>query len=628
MTAPASNRVRVDTEPSSRRGAKDWGLLAAASLLVLSAHAAVVTDGFRLPLLAPDGPSHYFDAAASALLRGRLDVDPYHIGNEAFILGDRAYGYWGITPALLRVALNTLAPELWGRWSRVVLLLAALLLVVGGHGLVVAMRPSSAAASTAGGRALHGSFLLVLGVGSSALFMPSRPNVYHEANALGVALTVVGYAAFAGYLRRPSSARLLSAMVLCAMSIHARLVVGFGLWIAMAVALASMLMQRAAPGLHGRLSRGRQHLTPPGNISHVVTLAGGLTLAFGSYLAINWLKFGSLLSLPLEQNLQLSAERLARTGGQMIALRNVPANFYNYLAPWNIRFDAASFSLAPVPPGELLTAFGMSYDWREPTISVVAASPALVVLSALGARHVLKGWVRNAPSARWLPLLIGSAATAGVPLAFYSITQRYGHDMLPWLAVTAAIAVSAGDDRPQPQRRAAILGLVLLSFWSAICWWQVGEHYRSWGAELRISPVRADIVLPAYEREARLDPENVTTQSELAHIHHRGGRMERARIHLERALQLDPDHVPSLVLLAVQQRQRNPAGAAQSLAKAVAAQPTTADLRVMFGHTLLELGRRRQALEQLEQALRLAPNHPLALQLLRQAHLGTERQTR
>jgi hypothetical protein len=613
-----SRRLRTARVPS------DFWLLVPVLVLVLTVHAAVVTDGFRLSVFVPDGPSHYFDAYADSLRAGRLDVDPYHIGNEAFLLDDRTYGYWGVTPALLRIPLHVVFPQSWGHWSRVFMLLSAALTLLGAHALASTARAldltPAPRAATGELRFAHVTFLLAVGLGSSALFLPSRPNVYHEATAMGAALAVCGYAAIAAYLRRPSLRRAGLACGLGLLALHARVVAGAGVVVSLVLVVALIVWRARVAAPAGQDPNSSTNAGEPrASPAHALALIVGLLVTVTSYVTINALKFGTVLSIPIERNLQSDPTRLARTGGAMMSPAHILANVYNHLMPWNVRLGSGERLIEPVPPQALLVLSGTDYDWREPIVSLTAASPALVMLAVLGTYALFRALRRREPAARWFPLLIGSAAQASVPLVYFAITQRYIHDMLPLLVVAGALALGHAQRVGASGRRPLLLGLGLLTCCSVLVWWQVGENYRRWAEDTRISPVRADIIVPAYERELRLQPDNATLHAELGLIHQQAGRLAQARPHLERAISLDPDDVQSLVLLAAQRRATDPNAASRLLQQAVQIEAKSAQLRVMLGESLLATGRAQEALEQLRTAVGLDPDDPRARSLLARA---------
>ena len=86
--------------PSATRASHGWFFASAAiNLLVFT---TVITGGtFRL--VTPDAFGDQYDFQARSLLQGRLDLPAEARTGESFIFRDRAYIYFGPTPALLRL---------------------------------------------------------------------------------------------------------------------------------------------------------------------------------------------------------------------------------------------------------------------------------------------------------------------------------------------------------------------------------------------------------------------------------------------------------------------------------------------------------------------------------------------
>jgi hypothetical protein len=77
----------------------------------------------------------FYDAQAQSLLHGHIDVPAPAIDREAFVRNGKYYGYFGPTPALLRIPAMMFASDTYGRWSRIsmfsgsLVILAALILL-------------------------------------------------------------------------------------------------------------------------------------------------------------------------------------------------------------------------------------------------------------------------------------------------------------------------------------------------------------------------------------------------------------------------------------------------------------------------------------------------------------------
>src|SRR5262249_46584296 len=128
--------------------------------------------------------SHFFMAQADAMIHGHLDVEPDEIRSECFIKNDLCYGYFGITPSLLRLPLYVK-----GRWFRsgvTGLYLGVALVLAYWAALQLLQRSLREFADPAQPRGLVLGYAiaaaLALGPGGTLLFL-SRPGVYEEAAA-------------------------------------------------------------------------------------------------------------------------------------------------------------------------------------------------------------------------------------------------------------------------------------------------------------------------------------------------------------------------------------------------------------------------------------------------------------
>ncbi|MEY2879362.1 MAG: hypothetical protein RLZZ15_1742 [Verrucomicrobiota bacterium] len=141
-------------------------------------------------LFAEESFGSFYDAQAASLLRGRLDVPEAAIGGEAFVVGEKFYGYFGVTPALMRLPLAALGVG-GGRLSRSFMLidftaaLGAALLILR-HATRLQLGPGARPSPWAITVLLGGA-----GLGSTLLFLGSRAYVYHEAILCGAALARV-----------------------------------------------------------------------------------------------------------------------------------------------------------------------------------------------------------------------------------------------------------------------------------------------------------------------------------------------------------------------------------------------------------------------------------------------------
>src|SRR5205085_6048683 len=122
----------------------------------------------------------FYDAYARSILHGHFDVPRSAIGLEAFSFEGKTYGYFGIAPALLRVPLVLIFPNMDGQWSRLMMLLAAAISLICAYALLRMFRGPEREVTT-GERVLDSIFILAAGIGSTLVFLVGRSYTFHEA---------------------------------------------------------------------------------------------------------------------------------------------------------------------------------------------------------------------------------------------------------------------------------------------------------------------------------------------------------------------------------------------------------------------------------------------------------------
>jgi hypothetical protein len=157
---------------------------------------ALTTHGSFSPLYEQTtGPfaGHFFFAQAKSLVHGHLYVSPADLPGECFLYQGHCYGYFGLTPSLLRVPL---LPILNGenRGLTSVYLTLALLLAIG-SALAIASRVLADVPRTRLNRFLMGALAVSLGP-ASVIAMAARPAVFEEAIAWSVAFALFGIYCF------------------------------------------------------------------------------------------------------------------------------------------------------------------------------------------------------------------------------------------------------------------------------------------------------------------------------------------------------------------------------------------------------------------------------------------------
>lgn len=424
-------------------------------LLVLSAG--------RATLLPWSPAGDFYDEQARALLDGRLDMDPGVLSIEAFFHDGRAYMYQPPFPALLRLPVQAVTDDLDGRLGAPSMLLAALVLAAATEKLVLearrALRPAGATSRLELGLcALLGA--TVLG-GATPVFLASRPWVYHESSLWGLAWTLAALAALLRVRRAPSwpAVSVLAAFALAA--VLSRASVGAG-----AVVAAGLL---ALVNLRARWPEGRWRARL-GGAGGPAALALAALLPVVAYAGINLAKFGTLASVPFEEQgyTLVSEDRqavLAANGGTLFGPRFAPTTLWHYLRPGALSltrtFPFVDFAAPDDPVGNV------RFDLVDRTASVPTSLPGLLGAAVVGAAVLRRA--RGAGTDRRGPAvaLAGAGAGALAIIPFGYIAERYLTDVVPVLAVGAAIGIQGlaawRPGRPAARRLVGALAAVVVA---------------------------------------------------------------------------------------------------------------------------------------------------------------------
>lgn len=415
----------------------------------------------------------FYDHQAVSLILGRMDVPFEAIGFEAFTREEKHYGYFGITPALLRLPLTILFPDMFGRWARVSMLAGYIVTLIYGLMILRSIRESvtgNREPENGAARLLEVMHLLLIGTGT-ALFLASRSYVYHEALMWGSAFAVMSIAHLIRYVRTHQLSQLVVAGIAAIAAVNSRPTVGMGpLFILGLMGLASLPIQlRLFKALLEVLGIGQ---TQPG-WGRVVAGSGLATTGLALMMAVNYAKFETLTSLPLHLHHEYNAERLAKTrGGQFMTLRSVRTTAHNYFHPSRIR-------VVPQFPYVYMTRHNYRYpevglDLIEWYVGFPAWTPAFAVLTLGG---IGLCFTRPFRIAR-LPLIGGSVSLLMILMAA-CLTHRYQHDFTPLLLVGSSVCIVWLSTIP---RRAAIGAGVLLPFvlYSALAGCAIALQYQRW----------------------------------------------------------------------------------------------------------------------------------------------------
>ncbi len=361
----------------------------------------------------------FYDAQARSILQGRLDVPREAIGKEAFTFENKAYGYFGIAPSLLRIPLVLIFERMDGRWSRLMMLLACTINLFCAYRILQSIRGNREVNSWTQ-RALHSLFILCVGIGSTNVFLTARSYTFHEAIMWSATFGLLFTTALMSYFARPRLRTLLLAAFFAFMALHSRATIGAGTLLALC-ALSVMLFSK----------KQRQH---------AVFAAVAAIIIVSSYFAVNYAKFRTFDGVPLKYY-DFGAQRpvyLKLTGGRQIHLENIPTTVATYFGFRGLWFDPRFPWLFPSRDAVVIGSPAIVEIEGFSTFPV--SMPALMSLAVVGILALVRNENSNVRRMR-LPvicLFLGGA----IMFATVAITERYLHDLYPALVICAAVGVS------------------------------------------------------------------------------------------------------------------------------------------------------------------------------------------
>ncbi len=439
----------------------------------------MVTQGtLHLDVTEPLGS--FYDYQADSFLHARLDVTEEAIGGEAFVFAGKLYGYFGPTPALLRLPF-VLFDFAFGNLTRaffvgyfIATLLAAYALLRHAYRVVApaaAPSPTSVVFLTAN-----------LGLGSTLFFLGSRAYVYHEAIFCGVTFALFSCLFALRHLAAPAGRAWLPALLCALLSLHARPPTGL---------FALTFLGCVAVALIGRSLLAGDLRAPA--IRKSVFIGALCVAAVFTFNGLSYLKFKTFDGAPLRYSRPYDAERLAKIDGKSFHAANVPYGAYTYFVRPNLRFENQFpfvYLGSPEPGREFPAA---KLDLPDHTLAIPFAMPGLFSLTLLA---ILAALVR--PAAR-SPLLITCAAVIPMSLALFAAiatAQRYTADWLPFLTCAAVFALASLDTFTSRLRLALHFLLAVFTLAAVLLTFAFTLHYQRetvWGVPEEIRQSYQDL---------------------------------------------------------------------------------------------------------------------------------------
>jgi len=413
--------------------------------------------------------------AESMLVHARLDVDQLDLLSECLRRGNRCYGYFGLTPSLVRLPFLGIQRYFHSALTPLFLGVAVLLAYWAALQLLLRSLRQAAVAGQPRGAVLAYAIVgaLVLGPGSSLMFI-TRPAVYEEAIAWGIAFFLIAVNQVWGWLAREVRS-LVPAVIFAVGAANARPTLA------------------AACGVLGLVVAGLAYLREPGRrlprAALAICLLPGLTAA-----GVLYLKVRSPFPDHHLSEMMTKAPHwrviLNRNGDRTAGLMFAPTELFAYFRPDALtRTDKWPFLdfrdwqemmvyLPPLPQGGAYVERFTSLTVTMPLACLIDLGVAVWIAAGAWRWRRSGGHARSAiaPLTReeWI-LAAGSFVSAASMVLFtvttVGITNRYLADFYPLSAV--ALPLGAYLILPFCTRRpvAGVLtgiAAVLLTGWSIV----------------------------------------------------------------------------------------------------------------------------------------------------------------
>ena len=438
----------------------------------------------------------FFQSQAASMLHGRLDVKPDAIIGECFERNGRCYGYFGVTPSLLRVPVIGLLRYLRSGLTPVYLCVAVMLAYWAALQMLQrSLRESPDAAQSPDFAVCYLIIgALALGPGGSLLFV-SRSAVYEEAIAWGVAFVLLAFNhvwAWSSGERRS----LVPAVLFAAAAANARPSAAFAAAVlGPVVAALWVVKQRRALTGGADESKGRGPLRAhpwSGATRRVLVSALCLSLLPGlSAAAVFWLKLRSPIPSPLlNQQVRDAPHWKAirqrngnRTGGLIFAPTELVAYFRPDAVSRRDKWPFFDFRFPDERPILWVPPLREGGAYVERVSSLTSTMPLpwmvnVVVVAWLGVGAsrlaAARGRALLITRDQWIlgaGLLASAAAMPVLIVTTHGVTNRYLGDFFATSAVGMALGhrvILPGLARRPVVGAATGLAALLLVAWSVV----------------------------------------------------------------------------------------------------------------------------------------------------------------
>jgi len=363
----------------------------------------------------------FYDYQALSILQGRLDVPPEAIGSEAFIIDGKYYGYYGITPALIRIPLLKLFPYLKFKFTRFFLILWSCITCFFCYRIMLLIREKFNLnnLNNSMGNLFIFLFIITFGLGTVNIFLASQAFFYHEAVSCGIAFASVSIFCLLKASKKPDTILFIIALICSTLSILAKGTTGIGSLFAIQGLSIFLIIKRKSDSLRNLF------------VNKYVSIFFLSFFPIIFYMTINYLKFNEF-SLPMEKHFQFISNqlRLESFNGKTFSLVNLPFHIYNYLIIPNIQilneFPFVSAGYVELNPFSFKNMANIM-----PFINLPFGTPFFYILSIIGvisSIYQLKKNYNDEITIKFLIVASSSALGICILFMFIAIAQYYFHE--------------------------------------------------------------------------------------------------------------------------------------------------------------------------------------------------------
>jgi hypothetical protein len=407
---------------------------------------------------------YFFTAQTDALLRGRLWVDPNSVGgNECIYFAGKCYGYFGLTPSILRIPILLVIGQ--STQSFAVLMIPIASGLAFGASLDLCRQFAKPMTRQLRGVVFMCIAALALGPGS-VLVILADPFLYQEAIVWSIAFVMLAVNCYWRWLHSDNNRYLWFSVLFCIFAAGARptivlvgVVIGFSLFIT-----------------------HRKHVSLRSNIS-VVALGFIVLPALFSFGTL-FVKFGQP-SPPANAYRNPTGTQVESSGRCWPGIENhpkfVPTNLFAYFRPdavrlyreWpNVRFR---FNICDGPNRPTyLWPLKVGEMYVEKTTSLTNTMPIPLLAAGIASCAAVRRRRANE-----FALLIAVATSGLLVSTTFSMTSRYLGDFYPLLAVGMAMSATMLGS---PKRKSTLVALtcvvLVLIPWSLLANASLLTRYR------------------------------------------------------------------------------------------------------------------------------------------------------